>query len=77
MLGSRMALCPIEHATGAQRIPIARPPDAGVHIERNLSVQNVERPKPILVSALLDDFDGFDDPLVGFDVGATQVVEAA
>ena len=73
-----MALRPIEHATGAQRIPIARPPDAGVHIERNpISVLNVERPKPILVSALLDDFDGFEDPLVGFDVGATQIVEAA
>ena len=72
-----MALCPIEHAVGAQRIPIARPLDADVHIEHNLSVLNVERPKPILVSALLDDLDGFEDPLVGFDVGATQIIEAA
>jgi len=39
-----VALCPIEQASSAQRIPIARPPDAGVHIEQNLSVLNVERP---------------------------------
>jgi hypothetical protein len=40
-------------------------------------VQEVERPAPVLVTALLHDFDGLEDAAVGFNVCIAQIIEAA
>src|SRR5450755_3343277 len=69
---------PTQHSKSAQCIPTACPADAGLHLQWNLSgMKEVERPSPVLMSALNHGFDGVTHAAVGSDSRMPRIVESA
>jgi len=72
------SLIPSQHAHGAHRIPTARPASLGFQREaKSIRVEMIHRPSPVLMAPRFDDSDRFGGPFVGFDTGASQIVEAS
>src|SRR5689334_23364001 len=78
---SQFLLCvavPAQNAESTQCIPAARLADLRLHLQWNeFGMKQVERPAPVLVAALQDNFDGASDATVGFDACVAQVIEPA
>src|SRR5437588_7637590 len=68
----------MQDSESAQCVPAACPADTGLHLQWNMfGMKEVERPAPVLVAALNQDFDGFSDTVAGFDSCVPQIIESA
>src|ERR1700691_4800728 len=68
----------MENSESAHCVPAACPADSGLHLQWNMfGMKEVERPAPVLVSALNHGFDGVTDAIVGFDSRIPQIIESA
>jgi len=57
---TRYVVVPTQDAESAQCVPAAGAADMGLHLQRNMfGMKEVQRPAPVLVTALDHDFDGF------------------
>jgi hypothetical protein len=69
---------PTQNSESAQRIPAARPADAGLQLQWNVfGMKEVQRPAPVLVAALHHGFDGVSEAVIGFGSCIPQIIESA
>lgn len=70
------AAIPTQHADSPEGIPATCAADRSLHRHRYVfGMKQVERPAPVLVTAIDYDFDGVTDALIGFNAGGSQVVQ--
>ena len=74
----RCVAVPTQNSKRAQCVPAACPADIGLHLQWDLfGMKKVQRPAPLLVTALDYDFDGFLDAAVGLDSCIPKIIESA
>ena len=84
LLGSNRKCClsggrpPVQNPHGPKRVPAARCAHVGFrHKGTGIPADPVERPKPVLVHAFADRFDGIRHSRVGFGSHITEMIERA
>ena len=69
---------PVQNSQSTQRIPAAGCARWTFHNEIDLiGVRILKRPAPVLVLFIRHYMNGFNDPLVGFNIGVAQVIQAS
>src|SRR5579862_383536 len=75
---TRCVVVPTQNAERAQCIPAACAADVDLHLQWNMfGMKEVQRPAPVLMTALNHTFDGITDATIWLDSCIPQIIESA